>query len=345
MLRFLTAGESHGKSLVAILEGMPAGLKINKNSIDKELAFRQTGFGRGPRMNIEKDKVEILSGLYHGVTIASPIALLIKNKDFSIDSLPSITNPRPGHADLAGILKYGFSDIRAVLERASARETAARVGVGAICKAFLGEFKISVKSKVVEIGGATIEEVMKKKIEAAFKLKDTLGGIFELEAENVPCGLGSYVQYDRRLDAQVAQSLMSIPGIKGVEFGLGFDYSKKMGSEAHDAIYYSKNRGYYRNTNNAGGFEGGMTNGENLIIRCCMKPITTLGKPLPSVDIKTKKAKLATVQRTDTCAVFAAGVIGEAMLAFELTKAFLEKFGYDSLKEVKNNYNNYLKNI
>ncbi|MEW5758605.1 MAG: chorismate synthase [Candidatus Omnitrophota bacterium] len=343
MLRFLTAGESHGKSLIAILEGIPAGLKINKDFIDKELTRRQTGFGRGPRMGIENDKIEILSGLYHGITIASPIALLIKNKDFSIDSLPTITNPRPGHADLAGILKYGFSDIRAVLERASARETAARVGVGAICKTFLGEFKISITSKVIEIGGATVEEVMKKKIEAAIKLKDTLGGIFEVEARNVPCGLGSYVQYDRKLDACIAASFMSIPGIKGVEFGLGFGYAKETGSRSHDAIFHSKQRGYYRNTNNAGGFEGGMTNGENLIIRCCMKPITTLGKPLASVDIKTKKAKLATIQRTDTCAVYAAGVIAEAMLAFELSKAVLDKFGRDSLKKIKNNYLDYKK--
>lgn len=345
MLRFLTAGESHGKALVAILDGLPAGLKIKKECIDKELARRQIGYGRGPRMNIEKDKVDILSGLYHGVTIASPVAIKIENKDFSIDSLGEVVSPRPGHADLAGVLKYGFSDIRAVLERASARETAARVGVGAICKVFLDEFGISINSKIVEIGGATIEEVMKKKIDIASKLKDTLGGIFEVEAKNVPCGLGSYVQYDRKIDAQIAQSLISIPGIKAVEFGLGFGFSKKMGSEVHDAIYYSKAKSYYRNTNNAGGFEGGMTNGENLIIRCCMKPITTLGKPLASVNIRTRKAKEANIQRTDTCAVYAAGVIAESMVAFELAKAMLEKFGCDSLKEIKNNYTTYLKNI
>lgn len=344
MLRFLTAGESHGKCLVAILEGMAAGLKVDKNYIDKELFRRQAGYGRGPRMKIEKDKVEILSGLRKGITLGSPVSLLIKNKDFSIDKLSPVFSPRPGHADLAGILKYGFTDGRDVLERASSRETAARVAVGAVCKIFLDELGIEISSRVLLIGGQTKRDLIQKKIQEAIKRKDTVGGIFEIVAKGVPVGLGSYAQYDRRLSASLTAAVMSIPGIKAVEIGLGAGYAYKFGSECHDAIYYGKS-GFYRRTNNAGGLEGGITNGEDLVIRACMKPIATLGKPLASVNIRTKKPALASIQRSDICVVESAGVIAENMLAFELAKAFMEKFGSDSLAEIRRNYTGYLKAI
>jgi len=341
MLRFLTAGESHGKCLVAILEGLPAGLKIEAYYIDKELSRRQSGYGRGSRMQIERDKVQILSGLRKGLSIGSPVAVMIMNKDYSIDDKPAITVPRPGHADLAGAIKYGFSDITNVLERASARETAIRVAVGAICKIFLAEFGIEINSQVLVIGGAKDKALMKKRIDEAARKKDSVGGIFQLKATGVPVGLGSYVQNDLRLDARLAAALMSIPGIKSVEFGLGLDYADKFGSEVHDAIYFSKKEGFIRKTNNAGGLEGGMTNGEDLIIRCCMKPISTLAEPLDSVDIVTKKPAQAPVIRADTCAVEPAGVIAEGVVSFELAKAFLEKFGADTLTEVKDNFKKY----
>jgi chorismate synthase len=338
MLKFLTAGESHGRCLVAILEGMPAGLKLRVQKIDAELRRRQSGYGRGMRMKIEQDKVEILSGIRRSLTIGSPIAILIENKDKRIDELPSVTSPRPGHADLAGAIKYGFKDIRDVLERSSARETAARVAVGVICKTFLEEFKIRMSSQVLMIGGAEEENAMKRKIDEAVKRKDTVGGIFEVMAKGLPVGLGSYVHYDRRLDGRLALNLMSIPGIKAVEFGLGFGYAAKFGSEVHDAIYYTKQKGFFRKTNNAGGIEGGMTNGEPLIIHCCMKPISTLGEPLDSVDIITKKPTKAAIERADICVVEAAAVIGEAVVAFEIANAFVEKFGGDSLRQIKVNY-------
>ena len=312
MLRYLTAGESHGDSLVAILEGVPAGLKLDANKINHELKRRQAGFGRGKRMQIEKDTVKILSGIKKGITLASPIALLIKNNDFSIEKLPDVSCPRPGHADLAGALKYGFSDIRNVLERASARETAARVAMGAVCKIFLQEFRINISSKVLLVGGECSNQAIIKKITQAKALKDTVGGIFEVGASNVPAGLGSYVQPDKRLDGRLAQQIISIPGIKAIGFGLGFGYAHRFGSVCHDAIYYARDRGYYRKTNNAGGIEGGMSNGEDIIIHACMKPIATLLKPLDSVDIRTKKPKKATVERSDTCAVSSAAVIAEA---------------------------------
>jgi len=344
MLRYLTAGESHGKCLVAILEGMPAGLKIEPSAINRELKRRQQGFGRGLRMKIEDDQAQILSGIRRGITIASPIALKIDNQDSSLEKLSSVTCPRPGHADLAGALKYGFSDIRNVLERASARETAARTAVGAVCKIFLKEFGIEIKSRVVMVGAETNPSQIKKRIAWAIAKKDTLGGIFEVIANNVPVGLGSYVEPDRRLDARLAAGLISIPGVKAVEFGLGFGCAVKFGSEVHDAIYFSKEKslpagrqGYFRKTNNAGGIEGGVSNGEPIVVRCCMKPISTLLNPLPSVDIVSKKAVKATVERSDTCVVEAAGVVGEAALAFEISSALLEKFGADSLKEIKRN--------
>jgi chorismate synthase len=345
MLRYLTAGESHGKALVAILEGMPAGLKVDSMKINQELKRRQQGFGRGERMQIEKDKGQILSGVKKGVTLGSPIGLLLENKDFSIEKLVKVACPRPGHADLAGLLKYGFTDVRCVLERASARETASRVAIGAICRIFLAHFNIKVSSKVLSIGGEIDSVAMTEKISQAKNNKDTVGGIFEVVASGVPCGLGSYVQSDRRLDGRLAQSIMSIPGIKAVEIGLGFGYADKCGSESHDAIYYFKNRGYFRRTNNAGGIEGGVSNGEDIVIRACMKAISTLLEPLDSVNIITKRSSKASVQRSDICVVEASGVVAEAACAFVLADALLEKFGSDSLKDIKENYKNYLKRI
>ncbi len=345
MLRYLTAGESHGKGLVAILEGMPAGIKINLEFINAELRRRQMGFGRGRRMEIEKDKVKIICGLKKSITFGSPIALLIENRDSSLEKLHRVICPRPGHADLAGLLKYGFSDIRDVLERASARSTAATVGIGALCKIFLREFKIEITSKVISIGGETSHQGKIEKITLAINKKDTLGGIFEVRTKGLPVGLGSYVQPDRRLDGRLTQSIMAIPGIKAVEIGLGFGYADKFGSFVHDAIYYSKDKGYYRKTNNAGGIEGGISNGEEIVLRACMKPISTLMHPLDSVNIITKKPSKAMVERSDICAVESAGVVAESTVAFTLTEAFLDKFGGDNLQDIKANYNNYLKRI
>ena len=345
MLRYLTAGESHGKALVAILEGMPAGLKIDSARINLELKRRQQGIGRGKRMQIEKDKVEILSGLKKGITLGSPLALLIENKDSSIERLPKVTCPRPGHADLAGLLKYGFTDARNVLERASARETASRVGIGAICKMLLEEFKLRISSRVLSIAGESTRLAMIKKITDAKENKDTVGGIFEVEVKGAPCGLGSYVHPDRRLDGRIAQAVMSIPGVKGVEIGLGFGFVDKFGSCVHDAIYYAKNKGYFHQTNNAGGIEGGISNGEDIIIRACMKPISTLLQPLDSVNIITKRPSQASIQRSDICVVESAGVIAESVCAYVLTDAFLEKFGSDALLDIKDNYQNYLKRL
>jgi len=345
MLRFLTAGESHGKALLSILEGMPAGLRVNAEKINQELKRRQQGFGRGKRMQIEKDKAQIISGLKNNITLGSPVGLCIENKDFSIEKLPKVTCPRPGHADLSGILKYGFHDARNVLERASARETASRVAAGAICKIFLNEFKIKINSKVLSIGGGSSFAEMKKKVQQAIDSKDTVGGIFEVVVKGLPAGLGSYTHYDKRLNGRLAQAIMSIPGIKALAFGLGFSYAFGFGSAVHDAIYYNKAKGYFRKTNNAGGIEGGISNGEDVVIRACMKPIATLLEPLDSVDINTKKPGKAAVERSDTCVVEAAGVVAEAMVAFELAGAFLDKFGSDTLSDIKINYQNYLKRI
>ena len=314
MLRYLTAGESHGMGLVAIIEGMPAGLKVDAAGINAELKRRQAGFGRGKRMQIEKDTVQILSGVKGGVTLGSPVALLVKNKDFSIDKLKKVLCPRPGHADLAGLLKYGLVDVREVLERASARSTAATVAIGGICKTFLGEFGVKISSKVLSVGGEVTEQSMQEKICEAIGARDTVGGIFEVTAKRVPVGLGSYVQPDRRLDALLAKEIMSIPGIKGVEIGLGFGYSGKMGSQVHDEISYRKGVGFSRKTNNAGGIEGGVSNGEDIVLRACMKPICTLLRPLESVNIATKKVARAAVERSDICVVQAAGVVGERRL-------------------------------
>jgi len=345
MLRYLTAGESHGKALLAILEGMPAGLKLDLAQINRELKRRQSGFGRGERMQIEKDKAIILSGLKSGKTLASPIALLIENKDFSIERLPKINFPRPGHADLAGLLKYGLTDAREVLERASARSTAATVGIGAVCKILLAEFRINIASKVLSVGGECGSEGTRNKITQAIQSKDTIGGIFEVVARGVPPGLGSYVHADKKLDGRIAKEIISIPGIKAVEFGLGLGYAVSFGSEVHDEIFYSRPKGYFRKTNNAGGIEGGISNGEDIVIRACMKPISTLMSPLSSINIASKKPARATVERSDICVVEAAGVVAESALAFVLADAILEKFGSDSLSDIKKSYLNYLKRI
>ena len=342
MLRFLTAGESHGEALVGILEGMPAGLKINISGIDKELKRRQEGYGRGQRMQIESDRAKILSGLMRGVTIGSPIAIFIENKDFSIDKLPAVKNPRPGHADMAGILKYGFNDARCVFERASARETAARVGIGAICKILLAEFGLKIMSRVLMIGGAKDETAIKEKIDEAIKSKDTLGGVFEVIVKGAPPGLGSYAHCDRRLDASLAEAIMSIPAIKAVEIGNAIECAGKSGSKVHDEIFYSKEKGIYRKTNNAGGIEGGMSNGEDIIARGYMKPISTLMDGLNTIDIDTKKQVKASTERSDVCAVPSAGVVGETVAAFVIARAFLEKFGGDSVAEISRNYKGYI---
>ena len=341
MLRYLTAGESHGKAIVAILEGFPAGLKVDLKLVNKELKRRQSGFGRGKRMKIENDQVEITSGLKNNLTLGSPITLLIKNKDASIESLHKVMAARPGHADLAGLLKYGFTDIREVLERASARSTVATVGLGALCKEFLNEFGITITSRVLSVGGESTAQAIVAKIAEAINNKDTVGGVFEVVAKNVPVGLGSYVQADRRLDSRMAAAIISIPGIKSFEIGLGLGYAVSFGSEVHDAIYYNKNKGYSRCTNNAGGIEGGVSNGQDIVLRACMKPIATLMNPLDSVNIHTKKPAKAAIERSDVCVVESAGVVAESACALVLADAFLEKFGSDSLSDIKKAYANY----
>jgi len=371
MLRYLTAGESHGRALVAILEGMPLGLKLDIKAIDTELARRQAGYGRGKRMQMERDRVEILAGLREGKTMGSPIALVIKNKDYRLDQLPPLTGPRPGHADLAGAIKYDQPDFRDILERASARETAARVAVGGISKQLLSEFAIDMLSHVISIGGIrahtadldfnqirskssksvlncadkAAEKLMIAEIDKMKERKDTLGGVFEIIVISAPVGLGSHVHYDRKADGRLCGALASIQGIKGVEVGLGIDAAKRAGSEVHDEIFYEADKGFFRNTNNAGGIEGGMTNGEPIILRAAMKPISTLGSPLSSVDLGTKKSTKASVERADICAVSAAGVVGEAVVAFELANLMIEKFGGDSILEMKRNYEGYLQQI
>ena len=345
MLRFLTAGESHGKGMVAILEGFPAGLKVDALAINKELKRRQLGFGRGKRMKIENDRAEIISGLKNNLTLGSPITLLIKNKDAGIEKLHKVMAARPGHADLAGLLKYGFTDIREVLERASARSTASTVGVGALCRKFLSEFGIIISSRVLSVGGVCGKAAIKARITEAINRRDSLGGIFEVVAKHVPVGLGSYVQADRRMDSRLAAGIMSIPGIKSFELGLGLGYAFRYGSKVHDAIYYSKSRGYFRLTNNAGGIEGGISNGQPIVLRACMKPISTLLNPLDSVNIQTKKIAKAATERSDICVVESAGVVAESVCAFVLADAFLEKFGCDSLSDIKNSYRKYMDRI
>jgi chorismate synthase len=385
MLRFLTAGESHGQALVTILEGMPAGLALDFDAMTAQLRRRQTGYGRGRRMAIESDRAQVLSGVRHGITTGGPIGLLIPNKDWenwqrtmSVESQPSaevagvdrpaVTRPRPGHADLAGVVKYGHDDIRNVLERASARETAARVAVGAIARQLLRQVETTIVSHVFCIGpvsiadpltvtfadataigdesalhcvDADLERRMIAEIDKAREAGDTMGGAFEVIAQGVPPGLGSHVQWDRKLDGRLAQALMSIPAIKGVGIGRGPAVATLPGSRIHDEILPPTGAttvGVSRPTNNAGGLEGGITNGEDLRVTAYMKPIATLMKPLRSVDLATMAISPATIERSDVCAVPAAAVVGEAMVAIVLADALLEKFGGDSLEELLTNW-------
>ena len=371
MLRFLTAGESHGPSLVAILEGMPAGVPIDLDEVQRQMRRRQLGYGRGPRMQFETDTIELLSGIRRGKTLGSPIALAIKNKDASIDRLPVVTQPRPGHADLTGAIKYDHRDIRNVLERASARETAARVAVGALCKQLLSPLSIELASHVVALGSirakpstptvarlrnnadptplrcldAQATKRMIREIDRCVKAGDTLGGIFEVLVEGVPPGVGSYAHYDRRLDAILGRAILSIHAVKAVEVGDGVLAASLPGSKVQDEIFYSKAKGFTRSSNRAGGFEGGMSTGQPIVVRGFLKPLSTLRSPLRSVDINTKRPVVATVERSDVTTVPAAGVIGEAMIAFELARAVLEKFGGDSLRELKRNHRHYLQQV
>jgi chorismate synthase len=370
MLRFLTAGESHGRALIATIEGLPAGIPIDEAYINAQMARRMWGYGRGGRMKIESDTAEITSGVIRGATIGSPVALFIGNRDWRKDE-PDVTRPRPGHTDLVGALKYGFDDVRRVLERSSARETAARVAVGALCRRFLDEFGVTIMSHVTEIGGEAIrtrperfedipalaetsavrcvdpeaEERMKAAIDDAGERGDTLGGVFEVVVLGLPPGLGSYVHWDRKIDARIASAMISINAIKGVEFGMGFEVARTPGSRAHDEIFYDAARGFYRKTNRSGGIEGGTTIGDPLIVRCAMKPLSTLRTPLRSVDLRTKETIEAVVVRSDVCTVPAAGVIGEAMTAFVLTDAFLEKFGGDAVAHIRGAYDAFMTEV
>jgi len=367
MLRFLTAGESHGRALVATIEGLPAGLPIDEAYLNAQMARRQFGYGRGGRMQIEQDRAEIVAGVMRGETIGAPVALWIGNRDYRKDE-PDITRPRPGHTDLVGALKYGFDEVRRVLERSSARETAARVAVGAICRRLLEQFGIQLFSHITEIGGEAIrarpgrwEEIpgraeasavrcvdpeaetrMKAAIDAAGERGDTLGGVFEVVALGLPPGLGSYVHWDRKIDARLAAAVISINAVKGVEFGQGFEVARTPGSRAHDEIYYDQDRGFYRETNRSGGIEGGTTSGDPLVVRAVMKPLSTLRTPLRSVDLRSKEPVEAVVVRSDVCAVPAAGVIGESMVAYVLADAFLEKFGGDAMAHIRQAYDAFV---
>lgn len=344
MLRYLTAGESHGRGLVAILEGLPAGLKIDTAFVNAELKRRQQGFGRGKRMSIEKDTVTLISGLKNSRTLGSPLALMIENRDFSIERLHPVKNPRPGHADLAGYLKYGFSDVREVLERASARSTAATVALGAVAKLFLGSFGIAVRSRVASIHGETTPAKQREAVSRAARDKDTVGGEIEVIIAGAPAGLGSYVQPDRRLDARLALAMMGIPGIKAVEIGLGFGYARARGSRVHDEIFRSR-KGYYRTSNNAGGIEGGISNGEEIRLRACMKPIATLLAPLSSVSLESGRPAKASVERSDICAVEPAAVVAESACGLVIADSFLEKFGGDNIGDIEAAYERYLRRI
>ncbi|HBQ21390.1 MAG: hypothetical protein A2Z91_04155 [Deltaproteobacteria bacterium GWA2_38_16] len=350
--RFLTAGESHGQALTAIVEGLPSGVPLNIDSINHELSLRQSGFGRSQRMTLEKDTVQILSGIKNHQTLGFPITLLISNKDTkNLDALPKLTSPRPGHADLVGTLKFNHDDVRNSLERASARETAIRTAVGALCQNFLNEFHVSFLARVIQIGPlpatSKTEKKIKNLIQTCKSKGETLGGIFEICVKGLPLGLGNFSQWDLKLDGRLAQAVMSIPAIKGVEFGAGFQGASLLGSKAHDDIFYDKkskkNFGYVRKTLRSGGLEAGVTTGQDLILRAAMKPLSTLTqKPLNSINMVTKEKTKALVQRTDTCAVWAASIVAKNVVAIELTRAFLEKFGGDSLEETRNNYKNYL---
>lgn len=384
-MRYLTAGESHGPQLTAIIEGLPAGMPLTADMINKELKRRQGGHGRGRRMQIEKDTVEIVSGVRHGKTLGSPVALVVKNDDWKhwtnimgIEPIEEtdevkrqISRPRPGHADLNGGMKYGHRDLRNVLERSSARETTVRVAVGAVAKQLLSQLGIEMVSHVTEIGGikvdpksfagksaAEIRELVEKDavycadpsvtqqmtdlIDETKKNGDSIGGTVEVIVEGMPPGIGSYVHYDRKLDAKIAASVMSINAFKGVEFGIGFEMARKPGSQVHDEILWTEEAGYTRNSNNLGGFEGGMTTGMPIVVRGVMKPIPTLYKPLQSVDIETKEPFQASIERSDSCAVPAASIVAEHVVAWEVANALLEQFDADQLPRLKVNIADYL---
>lgn len=387
MLRFETAGESHGECLIATVTGLPAGIPVSIARMNHELWRRQQGYGRGGRMKIETDTVEVVSGVRHSITIGSPVAMIIRNRDWKnwTEILPvegagddpskrkPVTRPRPGHADLVGCLKYNFPEARYILERASARETAARVAAGALAKQFLEQFGIRVLSHVIAVGsvrleravtweeilalsqksevllGCVDEEVerrMREEVDAALRTGDTIGGVFEVVAHGVPPGLGSHIAWDTRLDGRLAQAIVSIQAVKGVEVGWAAEGAASFGSAVQDTIHYDKDRrAFYRGANRAGGLEGGITNGQDVVVRGLLKPISTLRKPLESVDLETREPALAAYERSDVCVVPAAGVIGEAMVALVLAQAFLEKFGGDSLTETRRNYEGYMEQV
>jgi len=381
MFRYLTAGESHGRGLVAILDGVPAGLPVSAAAINADLARRQAGHGRGGRQRIERDEVEILSGIRAGITLGSPIALLVRNRDWANWSTAMaaepgplsapLTAPRPGHADLAGLLKFGHRDVRNVLERASARETAARVAAGAVAKRLLAELGAAVLGHVLAIGTVRARPwrgplarlrrltesscvrcadpgaaaAMVRAIDRAAQARDTIGGEIEVRADGLPPGLGTCTQWDGRLDGRLAAAVMSVQAVKGVTIGDAFAVAAAPGSRAHDEISWSGRRGYFRRTNRAGGLEGGMTNGEELVVRAAVKPISTLRRPLRTVDVRTHRPARALVERSDVCMVPAAAVVAEAAVALELARAFGEKFGGDSLVEMKRNHRGYLKSL
>src|SRR3954467_3268523 len=368
--RFITAGESHGPGLTAVLEGIPAGLELTPEDIDRDMARRQLGHGRGGRMKIERDSAEVTSGVRHGRTLGGPIALRLANRDYAnweermnpwpVEAeVPEVHLPRPGHADLAGVQKYGFTDVRNVLERASARETAARVAGGALAKAFLRALGVEVVSHVTQIGSvqapernglafddfaevdaspvrcldADASKAMVQEINVLRKANESLGGVFEVRAFGLVPGLGSHVSWEERLDGRIGLAMLSIQAVKGCGIGDGFDLAGRPGSAAHDEIFHSDERGYYRETNRSGGIEGGMTTGEPVVVRCAMKPLPTLTKPLRSVDIATREPAQALRERTDSCTVPAAGVVGEAMLAIVLASAYRDKFGGDHVDD------------
>jgi chorismate synthase len=385
MFRFETAGESHGECLVATLTGLPAGIPIAVDAIQHELWRRQQGFGRGGRMKIETDKAHLVSGVRHGHTIGSPVAMIIANADWKnwTESLPveagnpalhkPVERPRPGHADLAGAIKYDFPDARYILERASARETAARVAVGALAKQLLACFGIEVLSHVIAVGSERLtrnvtwdeivelsgkpevmlgcvdsdtEKLMKAQVDEAYRTGDTIGGIFEVVARGVPIGLGSHATWDSRLDGKLAQAIVSMQAVKGVEVGFAEEGAQSFGSKVQDTIHYNKDdRRFFRGDNRAGGLEGGMTNGQEVRVRGFLKPISTLRRPLESVDLPTREPAKAAYERSDVCVVPAAGVIGEAMVAIVLAGAMIEKFGGDSLREMKRNFDGYIEQV
>lgn len=390
MLKFATAGESHGEALVALLSGVPAGLPVDQKFIDRELWRRQQGYGRGGRMRLEQDSARFVSGVRHGGTIGSPIAILLENRDWKNwqEALPAakgdpkkhraLNAPRPGHADLAGVLKYNFVDARYVLERASARETAARVAAGAVAKLLLRQLGMEVLSHVVQVGEAGVEREitweqirklfsrddivlncadtgaekrMKAEVDSALRTGDSVGGIFEVVAHGVPPGLGAYANWDERLDGLLAQAVMSVQAVKAVEIGAGIAAAARRGSDVHDEIGYSRSAGKHRASrflrmrNNAGGMEGGVSNGEDIVVRGYLKPISTLRRPLRSVDLRTRKPVKASYERSDVCVVPAAGVAAEAMVALTLAGCALQKFGGDSLHETKRNFTGYLQQL